>query len=307
MKNACLCILIIIAAFSNIYSQTKSGSGFYSGRHDSLLFDGTDEISANFLETNKDCLMKAVTVSGIVIGWAMTRLPVKNCLGEVIDSADKLVKRQIKVGDMVKAGEPITTEGRSFVILQTHDGENMILGGDNGIFGVKDYCRFPPGSNVLIWIMIKAGKLGMDWNPLLPKDVTVCTDVACVTITGTILSFEIVKEGDVMTNILKVYEGSATFAFEANMKREANEKKARDVNVQQAKLLEDYQSGKINVEEFTAKSKEIQLELIKFQQTNEITVNAGFEFRITGTDLPIDPVSMDANEKPWWEDPIFNK
>jgi hypothetical protein len=246
--------------------------------------------------------MKALAIRNIVIGWAMTRVAKKNCLGEVVDSADILVKRQLKVGDMVKAGEPITTVGRGFVILESNAGENIILGGDNGTFGVMDYCRFPAN----VWFTIEAGKLGFEkWDPLLPKTVTTCADVGCIRIAGTTLSFEIVKEGDVTASILKVYEGSVIFAFEPNLKREANEKKARDVMALQAKLLEDYQAGRISVEEFTQKSKEIQLESIKFTQTNEITVNAGFKISVTRTDMPIDPVPIDANDTPWWEDPDF--
>jgi len=73
------------------------------------------------------------------------------------------------------------------------------------------------------------------------------------------------------------------------------------------KLAEDYQGGKISIEEFTKKMQEFQKEMTEFLSGNEITVNAGFESRITGTDKPTDPVPIDANEKPWWEDPDFKK
>ena len=270
---------------------------YYSGRHDSLLFDGANETSTNFQKTDEDCLMKVVTVNGNVIGLAMTMVAVVDCGGKVIDSVKLPRKRLLKLGDMVVAGEPISTEDtRDFVILQLADGENLFAGGKRGLVGVRDYCRFPPN----IWITLEAGKLGIKWNPLLPKSVTLCTGGlgSCVKITGTQLSLEIVQEGDVTTDILKVYEGSATFG--KNMQNQDTSK-----GEQMKKLAEDYQSGKISIEEFTKKMQEFQKEMTEFLSGNEITVNAGFESRITGTDKPTDPVPIDANEKPWWEDPDF--
>ena len=274
---------------------------YYSGRHDSLLFDGANE---NFQKTDEPCLMKVVTVNGNVIGMAMTKLKVVNCLGEVIGSAIEPRKRVLNVGDMVVAGEPISTgafEG-SFVILQLHDRENLIFGGKTGLIGVRDYCRFPPD----IVMELEAGKLGFDWNPLLPHKVTISTAVGELTITGTKLSLETVKDGDITTTILKVYEGSVNFGqSEKNSDniRKANEKRIQEINAEQAKLNVDYQNGKISVDEFTKKSKALGLELVeRSHPIKEITVNAGFESRIIGTDKPTDPVPIDANEKPWWED-----
>ncbi len=122
---------------------------------------------------------------------------------------------------------------------------------------------------------------------------------------GTKYSVEIVKDGDVMTDILRVYEGSV--AFGRNMQSEANKKKTRDKDEQMKKLAEDYQNGKISIEEFATKMGELQQGMTESLSGNEITVNAGFESRITGTDKPTDPVLIDANENKWFDDPIFNK
>jgi hypothetical protein len=48
--------------------------------------------------------------------------------------------------------------------------------------------------------------------------------------------------------------------------------------------------------------KDLQTELPESLSENEITVSAGFESRITGTDKPSDPIPMNTNEKPWWEE-----
>jgi hypothetical protein len=305
MNTKIITILFILIVISiNNFSQTESGISYLSGRHDSLLFDGANDISTNFQITGNECLMKAIVVKGNVIGMAMTKVAVVNCIGEVIDSVMLPRKRLLKEGDMVVAGETISTErDNDFVILQLHEEENiMFTSGKNGggLLGVRDFCRFPPN----IWI---TGKLGIKWNPLLPKSVTLCTEGlgSCIKITGTQLSFETVKDGDVTIDILKVYEGSVVFEKKLNI--EADEKKRQDLTAQQAKLSEEFQSGKISMEEFVKKSTEIQKKLRDINEGSKITVNAGFESRITGTDNPTEPVPIDENEKPWWEDPAFNK
>ena len=303
-KNSFIILFIVLVISLNSFAQTKAGNNFFSGAHDSLLFDGADEISNSFRETDKECLMKATVVKGNVIGVAMTKVAMVNCLGEVIDSVMLPRKRLLKEGDMVVAGETISTEhSADFVMLQLHDGENIMFtsgkyGG--GIIGVRDFCRFPP----YIWI---TGKLGIKWNPSLPKSITLCTEGlgSCIKITGTQVSFEIVKDGDVMTDILKVYEGSVVFEKKLNV--EADEKKRLDLTAQQTKLNEDFQGGKITKDEFIKKSTELQKELRDIVDGRKITINAGYESRITGTDNPTEPVPIDANEKPWWDDPAFNK
>jgi hypothetical protein len=188
---------------------------------------------------------------------------------------------------------------KDFVIAQLAEGENMVFGGERGLIGVKDYCRFPPN----VYMTLEAGKLGIDWNPLLPKTVTICSGEACLRVKGTLFSLEIVKEGDVTSSILKVFEGSVTFGH--NMENEANKKKIQDKAEQMKKLSEDYQSGKISIEEFTKKMQELQ-KGVSETAGSEITVNAGFESRIRGTDKPTDPVPIDIND-PWWKDTNFKK
>jgi hypothetical protein len=210
-------------------------------------------------------------------------------------------KRKIKEGDMLVAGEPISTErDKDFVIAQLGEGENMILGGESGLVGVKDYCRFPPN----VFMTLEAGKIGIDWNPLLPKTVTVCSGDACLRVKGTLFSLEIVKQGGVTTSIIKVYEGSVTFG--RNIEKEGLEKSSKDKGEEMKKLAEDYQNGKISIQEFTEKMNELQSGLNESLNAHEITVSAGFESRITGQDKPTDPVPIDIND-PWWKDTNFKK
>jgi len=298
-------LFILIVICINCFCQTGKRISYFAGAHDSLLFDGAYEFSPNFQTTGDECLMKAILVKGNVTGIALTKVAVVNCIGEVIDSVMLPRKRLLKEGDMVVAGEPVSTEhSADFVMLQLHEGENLMFtsgkyGG--GLIGVKDYCRFPPN----IVMTLEAGKLGMKWNPLLPKSATICNEVGCLTIKGTEFTLEIVKEGDVTAEILKVYEGSVIFEKKLNVADD--EKKRLDLTAQQTKLSEDFQNGKISMEEFVKKSKELQKELRDITEGRKITVNAGFESRITGTDNPTEPLPIDVNEKPWFDDPVFNK
>ena len=268
---------------------------FYSGGHDSLLFDGANEISANFQKTDEDCLMQVLHVNGNVIGTVVTKLRAKACGDEYVWVYIR-EKKLIKEGDMVKAGEPITTEtDKDFIVAQLENGENLMFGGERGEVVVKDYCKTPP--NVIM--TLEAGKLGIDWNPLLPKTLTICTDFGCLRIKGTTFSFEILKEGDVVSNVLKVFVGSVTFG--RNMESEASKKKTKDKSAEMKKLTDDFQSGKISIEEFTKKMAELQKDLSETLPQNDITVNAGYESRIVGTENPTEPVPFDTNENRWWE------
>jgi hypothetical protein len=244
--------------------------------------------------------MKVRLVNGNVYGKVVKREIGYSC-GNEPETLITYEKRKIKEGDMLVAGEPISTErDKDFVIAQLGEGENMILGGESGLVGVKDYCRFPPN----VFMTLEAGKIGIDWNPLLPKTVTVCSGDACLRVKGTLFSLEIVKQGGVTTSIIKVYEGSVTFG--RNIEKEGLEKSSKDKGEEMKKLAEDYQNGKISIQEFTEKMNELQSGLNESLNAHEITVSAGFESRITGQDKPTDPVPIDIND-PWWKDTNFKK
>lgn len=294
MKKIIIAFSLILIS-SSIYTQTKSGTGFYSVGHDSLLFDGANETSANFQKTDEDCLMQVLHVKGNVTGTVVTKLRAKACGDEYVWVYIR-EKKLLKEGDMVKAGEPISTENdKDFIVAQLENGENLFFGGERGEIVVKDYCKNPP--NVIM--TLEAGKLGIDWNPLLPKTLSICTDLGCLRIKGTKFSLEILKEGDVVSNVLKVFVGSVTFGL--NMQNKEISKKAEDKAGEMKKLTEDFQSGKISIEEYTKKMQELQSDMNKTTPQSEIIVNAGFESKIVGLEAPTEPVPFDTNENRWWE------
>lgn len=295
MRTFKILFLFILFLVSNcIYSQAEKQLKYSASAHDSLLYDGDNGNTFIFKESDNPCLMKVTLVKGNVTG-TVARKEIVNTCGK-IDTIISYEKRLLKEGDMIAAGTPLTTEKENdFIIAQLSDGENMFFGGERGKVEVQDYCKNPPNINMTL----KAGKLGIDWVPVLPKTITVCSDGACIRIKGTIFSFEILNEGDTVVNVLKVFKGSVSFS--RNRGNEDNKKNIQNKSEQMKKLSDDYQSGKVSIEEFTQKMKDLQTELPESLSENEITVNAGFQSRITGTGKPSDPVPIDANEKPWWE------
>ncbi len=295
MRTFKILFLFILFLVSNcIYSRTEKQLKYSASAHDSLLFDGDNSNTFIFKESDNPCLMKVTLIKGNVTGTVAKKEIVNTC-GK-IDTIISYEKRLLKEGDMIAAGTPLTTEKENdFIIAQLSDGENMFFGGERGKVEVQDYCKNPPNINMTL----KAGKLGIDWTPVLPKTITVCSDGACIRIKGTIFSFEILNEGDTVVNVLKVFKGSVSFS--RNPGNEDNKKNIQNKSEQMKKLSDDYQSGKVSIEEFTQKMKDLQTELPESLSENEITVNAGFQSRITGTGKPSDPVPIDADEKPWWE------
>jgi hypothetical protein len=290
-----LFLSILVSVSGSIYSQPNKQTKYSASAHDSLLFDGVNGNNFSFKDSENPCLMKVKLVNGNVTGTVAKKETINTC-GK-IETITTYEKRFLKEGDTVLVGVPLTTEtGNDFILAQLADGENMFFGGERGKVEVQDYCKNPPNINMTL----KAGKLGIDWTPVLPKTITVCSDGACIRIKGTVFSFEILKEGDAVVNVLKVFKGSVSFS--RNPGNEDNKKNIQDKSEQMKKLSDDYQSGKISIEEFTQKMKDLQTELPESLSENEITVNAGFQSRITGTGKPSDPVPLDLNEKPWWEE-----
>lgn len=308
MKNIYFTILfIVILILSNTYSQTKSGSGFYSGGHDSLLFDGADKNLTNFQKTGENCFMKIINVKGDVTGTIVKREIIDIC-GE-IDTLISYEKTKIK-SDLydLAPGDGIKTGKDGLVVLELSDGSIIAMHNNTSITLPKDYCKKDFNPIALNNGAIKIVKTG-------DKTTDIGTNQSKTKNKKTQFSVEVVQDGDVMTDILRVYEGSVTFeqnlansTYSKDIADKSKEQKDKQDQIQ--KLTEDFQSGKISAQEYTKKAKEMAEEIkeiatqIQSLVPKTITVEAGYESRIVGTGSnPTDPVPIDANEKPWWEDP----
>lgn len=295
-------------SYPQTYTRTNNVNNSYSGRFDSLLYDG----AGNYYDEAGDevecppgiCFVKVYRVSGDVDAMVLKCTLVDIC-GE-IDTLVEQKRKKVVMGDKLKLGDYIITGNDGMIELELKDGSVIRVGPNSKMLVSSSIsCDFSAGGIINLgkmWFDIKklysGGKYELKTNP--PGESWPIN--AFIGVRGTTFATDIVKDGEFMTIILKVYEGSVTFG--QDMKSEANKKKAKDKDDQMKKLSEDYKNGKVSVEEFAIKMSEIQAGL---KEITEITVNAGFESRMTGTDKPTDPVPIIANENNWFNDPVFNK
>lgn len=285
-------VVIILLMFSTIlYSQSKSGTGFISVGHDSLTIDGANGNTNYFNNLYEDCLLKVIKVKGKVPATIVTYTIVKDCIE--YDTIPKLTSGLVKVGDIVIPENVFRTEDFGELEVETPKGTKVWLGPATEFKMGRDYCKGNGLADLYSGRIFIEGANGEGNRYIAMKH-------GMTQITNTKFSLEIVKEGEVTTEILRVYEGSVSFGL--NMQNKDNVKNTEDKAAEMKKLTDDFQSGKISIEEFTKKMADLQKEMTANQPQNAVIVNAGYESKIVGPGInPTEPVSFDTNENHWWE------
>jgi len=287
----------ILIMFTLLLISSSSLAQYYSGGHDSLIFDGARNNSIS--ENNPcGCTIKILKQSGMTFATWCEKVTGKTC-GE-IDTFYNITKSivplyitEILDTDTIRTGSVESSE-HHLIDLQLNDGKTLSLGPDTKILIGKNHCTKPIDLFVytgLVYLDLTGG----DKN----KTIAIRTDKGIVVNKGTRYTIEIVKEGDISIDVVKVYDGSVT--FQKNLQSKENKKKTKDKAAEMKKLTDDFQSGKISIEEFTKKMAELQKDLSETLPQNDITVNADYESRIVGTENPTEPVPFDTNENQWWE------
>jgi FecR-like protein len=278
-----------------VYSQTKGDISFYSGSHDTLIFDGASD-NSSFIKTVDACKLKVTSVSGIAIGTRCHTETYTACGSEVFE--EEVCKTgQIFPDDKLKAGDKISTGPNGYMTVMLSDGKTIRFGHNTSIVINSNYCT----NNFKTEVMLGEGEIFVNAKPNKDvKGINVTTDYGTALIEGTEFSYEIIKDGDLTTNILKVYDGSVK--FQKNMENKSSQKKADDKAAEMKKLTDDFQSGKISIDEFTKRMQVLQQDFSETVPQNAITVNAGYESRIVGTENPTEPASFDTKGNRWWED-----
>jgi len=290
MKKIIISISIVLISLS-VYTQAGPHTAFFSGSHDSLLFDGDDANSINILKPAYDrCKIIVKNVKGTVTGTYLVEKNYYTCGEKGADTIEE--KGQIKsdLYDLVP-GDGIKTGKDGLALLQLSDGTVIALHNNTSIILPKDYCKHnfnPIELKEGIIKVVKTGDKGADIGTSRSKTKNKKTQ----------FSVEIVQDGDVTTDIVKVYEGSVEVQNELQTKE--YQKNTKDKGPEMTQLTKDYQSGKISIEEFSKKMSELQKEITMPQ--NPVTVNAGFQSRIAGLENPTEPEPFDTNENNWWEE-----
>jgi hypothetical protein len=304
MKAKLITLLFILSVISNSgFAQSKHMEGSYSGGHDSLVFDGADERAFNIQnETDDKCKIKVMDVFGEATGTYWVDSSFQTCGTGVVHQKVK-VTGQLRKGVELIPGYELTTGGEGWkgangrtynntIMLDLGPGTGFMLGRKASIMIGND-CA----------IQVNHGGI------ISTGDINVSTARSTVTHKNTQYSVEVIEDGDKITDIVKVYEGSVEFGpnmgSDANNKeRENNIKKMSDLNVQLQKLSADYSNGKITAQEYSSQMQELSKEMsdAQSQLQRSVTVNAGYKSSITDTDKPTEPEQFDTNADRWWED-----
>ncbi len=291
MKNIILAISFVLIS-SSIYSQTKIFTDSYSGGQDSLLFDGAN---SSFIATGNDCKVKVTYVHGIATGSRCVMVIHSVC--GVKDSEEVCKAGKIFTGDKLKAGEKISTGPDGYLTIMLSDGKLINFDKNTSIVINSNYCD----NNFKTQVLLEEGILFIDAKPNKDiKGINVTTKYGTAIIEGTEFSYESINESGITTDVLKVFDGSVK--FQNNLQNREIFKSAQDKGAEIKKLNEDYQGGKISLEEFQKKLPELQTEMIDATPKSAITVNAGFQSKIVGTKNPTAPESFDVNENRWFDD-----
>jgi hypothetical protein len=299
MKNISILVTFIFVTFNflsvkaqpqQLTSVSEKFSQFSYAEDDSLLFDGNYKNLNYFNKVREECNLKVTKVQGKVFGTIITT-KIEDICGE-IDTVQKLTYGQLKVGDIVASEQFLRTQDFSQLEVETKDGKSVWLAPTTEFKMGRDYCM---GKGVAELYSGRVHVHGGNGE----TDTYITTEHSMVHITKTEFSVEIIKEGDITTDILKVYEGTVSFGL--NMKNKEVGKKNDDKAAEMKKIADDFQNGKISIEEFTKKMTELQKEMANSLPQSAVTVNAGFQSKIVGTVNATEPESFNVNENRWWE------
>ncbi len=275
-------VIILFVISTHVFSQSKSGSSFYFGGHDSLLFDGSE----NSINTAAGkCKVIVERVSGDVEGYVMVTKNIITC-GET-STMTEFIKKKVQVGDTLVLGDEIITGADGKIALGLPDGSEMRIGPDSKVMIPSAYCDSPGGIKVML------GKIWINVKKQLGKKKYITTHSTAIGVRGTQFTVEITTGED----IVKVYEGSV----EVSKSGLSNDTK--DNAKEYAKLTEDFQAGKITMEEYISKSKEYQDNISKVM-TGKMC-EAGF--MITVTDSIGEPAKIESTGSEWFDDAKFTK
>ncbi len=177
------------------------------------------------------------------------------------------------------------------------DGKTIRFAHNTSIVINSNYCD----NNFKTQIQLEDGALYINARPNKDiKGLNVITKYGSASIEGTEFSYESINESGITTDVLKVFDGSVK--FQNNMANPDISKKTENIGAEMRKLTEDYQGGKINMQQFPKKMQELQKEIAEVEPKSAIIVNAGFQSKIVGTVNATEPESFKVNENRWFDD-----
>ncbi len=314
MKKIILTIMFLLSA-ANLCAQSGTSSGNHP--HDSLLFDcGIKQLSVNSDACNPDtmCIIVVYSLTGTATGTVMwyTMEDISTCGPKEMAKVWHCEKRALKTGDRLVPGETVTSgTPTSAVEVRVHypKGSGKYFETSYSEKGVyrTDRVRYAPGTTFtpgclkelqrgMIWIQENRDEAEKKINET--KDNIIESVKSKIRPKGTEFTVEATDDAD----IIKVYEGSV----EVELKK-YDDTDIKNNTAEMKKLQEDYQSGKITMEEMIKRSKEL-ADKVNYRVNDfkvKVTVEAGYQVTAGGKLSEVIPISND--DVKWWSDENFEK
>jgi hypothetical protein len=270
---------------------------------DSLLFDGENIMGSHF-QSGDSCYIElwGGWVKGSVKGSVESRTIVKGCSS--IDTIISYTWQQIPYTGIIslKPGDSIVTGPGSSVKILIASSYDLPFGNED-----TDHKTIMVGPNSVIVldcdpyrrVLLKRGKLWVEEKAEAVTKKVVETYRSIIKPSGTEYSVDVTDNKD----IIRVYEGT----IEVKLVGTANVKSMDEIAKEGDKLTEDFQNGKVSMEEYLKKTQE-NLALLQGKATDmtkSVMVEAGF--MVTAADKISVPEPIPANDIKWFEDSNVKK
>jgi hypothetical protein len=281
-----ICMSSLNAQPQRLSSAALVSSSYNYPVDDSLLYDGVFSGSSPLIP-NDDCPIKVNYASGTTNASKHVLLTVTTC--GVTSSSEQIQNGPLQKDDKLLPGSEISTGSDGKAELQLGDGSVIRMGPNTTIKITQEHCVstsiFTISGN--IWLKVKkllgGGKFYVEGR------------VAGGGVRGTEFTVEATENSAIFT----VYEGSV----EVTPKGSSGKYKEDLKDVE--KLTQDFQSGKISMEEFGKKMEEYskKIEESATNMNKPAMVEAGY--MITITDKVKGPEPFEKSSSNWFDDANF--
>jgi hypothetical protein len=283
MKKIIILLFLSAIAAVNVLSE--------SNPHDSLLFDGGGNVRTEtyYSKSGEDCEFRVTYVKGNATG-KIKKMQIFEACG--IDTIYEYENGALEKYSVIKGGETVKTGPESSVKIELSDGSSIFLGPNTQYTLPTNVCDLVRSG------ILGAGSLWTKVKKLIGGGkFEVSTERACACVRGTEYTVEIVEENGKKYDIVKVYEGSVDVILKT-----IDTKGYEDKGDKLTKLSEDFQSGKISMEEYSAKSLEITQGLQNETSNLKMSqiVEPGYLLKHDGKTLS-DPVPFNTSEDTWFK------
>jgi hypothetical protein len=273
----------VLAVLASAYAQPILNTSLYAViSDDSLMSDG--HFGNNILTPADDCPVKVKYATGTTSAVKHVTLTVTTC--GVTSSSDQLQSGPVKKDEILNLGSEISTGCDGKIELELGDGSVIRMAPNTTIKITQEHC--------VSWSIIQ--KTGAIWSKvkrlLGGGKFEVTTERACACVRGTEFTVEATEKSSGVT----VYEGSVEVTQLGSSGKFKNETKEVE------KLAQDFQNGKISMEEFGKKMEEYskKIEESAANMNKPVMVDAGY--MITLADVVKGPEPFEKKSSNWFDD-----